>query len=376
MKRFANKEEMDPLITLCRGGHFFAVQEWISEGNPINPPHPEPKKRRWPGPLEESIDVGFHDMVLILLEAGANTIELHNYEYGEFCALDHAVSKKRVDMIETLINHGANPKDVYMPSVFDTWDPEIMSFFIEHGADVVTGNPLAYAFESKIRTALGIYKKYESQIPDWERQINIALRYHTKTQNQKWASLLLWAGADPFEPGPECSELEEESDHGRCALEIAIVYQLDWFLKKIPDFSLGKNNSFKLLYSACAYGSPEIVERMISDGFAKELSRTKQSELLGILIAHSTWNLSIARSSHKDDFLTNGSLESLMQTGLKWEPRNESLKSIRRDLLKLGSHRFSHLIGLLKLYRVSSDDVLYELTRTATAQALLYRGKQ
>jgi hypothetical protein len=58
-----------------------------------------------------------------------------------------------------MVEHGYNPKSVSMSDVFETWDSELMEYFIERGADVETGHPLANALCNRIRTALRILKK-------------------------------------------------------------------------------------------------------------------------------------------------------------------------------------------------------------------------
>jgi hypothetical protein len=52
-----------------------------------------------------------------------------------------------------------------MAWVFDAWDPKIIEYFIEQGADVETGQPLASALCWRIRTALGVYKRHKDQFP-------------------------------------------------------------------------------------------------------------------------------------------------------------------------------------------------------------------
>jgi hypothetical protein len=62
-----------------------------------------------------------------------------------------------------------------MASVFETWQPDIMKWFIEQGADVETDNPLAFALCNRIRTALGVFKSYKDRFPSFQEQANMAL---------------------------------------------------------------------------------------------------------------------------------------------------------------------------------------------------------
>jgi len=39
-KRANDYDEIKPLIDLCKAGRLFDVQDWITDGKPINPPPP------------------------------------------------------------------------------------------------------------------------------------------------------------------------------------------------------------------------------------------------------------------------------------------------------------------------------------------------
>lgn len=361
MKRFASREEMKPLLWLCYAGKLFDVQTWIAAGKPVNPPLPEPKKRRWPGPLEEAIDMGFHSLVQVLLEGGANLTEPHNEPYEGFCALTLAARKQRMDIMEMLVKHGADPRRVSMWYVFNTWDSDIMSFFIERGADVTTDNPLARAFELKIRPALGIYKKYEAQFDDWKRQINIALRYHTRQQNQRWVALLLWAGADPYDIGPEDSE--ETCDYGNCALELAIRFQWEWMVEKVNKFKPTRKAAFGLLLAALESRQADVIQKLVDAGSVGMLTYETAARLLD----HYIFYTSVKQPDSTDLRIA----EILFQNGLKWRPEFSDIPSQRRRLLQFGYPGFREFIHLIQKYDAATEQVLHELTRTGTAQALL-----
>ena len=114
-----------------------------------------------------------------MLEAGA---EIQDDRYN---ALEHSLTERRLDIIKLLVKHGADIHSVDMTWVFDAWDPKIIEYFIDQGADVEKNHPLAGAFCSKIRTALGVFKRHKDQFPSFQEQINIALRHHCKEGNLK-----------------------------------------------------------------------------------------------------------------------------------------------------------------------------------------------
>jgi ankyrin repeat protein len=213
-KRAKSYDEIKPLISMCRQGRLFDVQQWIEEGKPIDSPLPELKRARKKGPLEIAIEAGFHSLAQIFLEAGAIIIE------DRYNPLEHALRKKRIDIIDLLVKHGADIHSVKMSDVFETWDPEIMRYFIDRGADVETGEPMAGALIDRIRTSLGIYKQYADKFSSFPDQLNMALRWHAKEGNEKWVSLLLWAGADPTKPGP-CDSFDDDEELYETAIELA-----------------------------------------------------------------------------------------------------------------------------------------------------------
>jgi hypothetical protein len=42
-----------------------------------------------------------------------------------------ALGMRRLDMAQLLVDHGYDPASVDMEEVFQTWDPQIMEYFIE-----------------------------------------------------------------------------------------------------------------------------------------------------------------------------------------------------------------------------------------------------
>jgi hypothetical protein len=84
MKRTVTYEEIKPLIGLCKAGKLFEVQEWIGSGKPVNPP-PSVSGYKRKSPLEIAIDLGFHSLVKVLLDGGADINE------PRYWPLDHAL---------------------------------------------------------------------------------------------------------------------------------------------------------------------------------------------------------------------------------------------------------------------------------------------
>jgi|GEM_PF-3355084 len=208
------------LAELCREGKLFAVQEWITAGKPVNPPSATRKGIHPQTPLEIAIERGFHSLVEVLLKGGAD-IQADKWNGP----MDRALKLRRLDLAQLLVAHGYDPKSIRMRDVFETWDPEIMEFFIDHGADVETEYPVAEALKNRVRTVLCILKRYGEQFPHLQKQANLALRHHCREGDLKWVSLLLWAGADPYDESSDWPDDGEEHDEGTSALTYAALYQ-------------------------------------------------------------------------------------------------------------------------------------------------------
>lgn len=205
-------EEIAPLAELCTMGRLFEVQEWIKKGKPVNLPLRRKSGSKTRSPLEIAIDLGFHSLVQVLLEGGAK-----QESFGYESPMVRALRTRRMDIAQLLVDNGFDPKQVNMDSVFETWDPKIMSYFIENGADLVTYNHFAKAFCNRIRTALRVFKECKESLPELQEQANIALRHHCREGNLKWVSLMLWLGADPNIPGTDNPDDDPEisQPHGQ-----------------------------------------------------------------------------------------------------------------------------------------------------------------
>lgn len=120
-------------------------------------------------------------------------------------ALGHALSLKRLDFIELLVSCSAEISSVPFVEVLRVWDPKIIRYFLDRGADVITDSPFAVAFGEKIRTALRPWRECKERFPQFAQQLqdqaDRALRHFCFNGDVKWVSLLIWAGADPRSKG-------------------------------------------------------------------------------------------------------------------------------------------------------------------------------
>jgi hypothetical protein len=192
-------EEMKELVRLCRSGRLYDLQRWIEGGKTFEGLVSKRKTL-----LQIAVETGFHSLVELIVKHDSS-------QSSKDAALADAVSLKRLDFVELLIENGARIDAIPFADVLLTWDPTLIRFFLEHGADPIKDNPFAIAFGAKVRTALRPFLEFKEAHPEgadaMQEQANIALRHFCSKGELKWISLMLWAGADARSMGPN---LEDE----------------------------------------------------------------------------------------------------------------------------------------------------------------------
>jgi hypothetical protein len=264
-----------------------------------------------------------------------------------------------------------------MTWVFDSWDPAIMEYFIDQGADVETGYPLAGALCWKIRTALGVFKRHKNRFPSFQDQVNMALRHHCKEGNLKWVSLLLWAGADPFAKVPDSPGEDPDPEEDLCALEYAALYKhFDIFkLKKIkisPDHPIASD----LLENACRADKADFLVELLDQGFNPAEQKDRGSSLIQACIRCLDWSFDydwFTRVRKIKDIDSSRSRETLKMIhilakhGVKWRPTERyQINDARRSLLKMSVDYTVEFVWIMAKYDGCSRDTIEQLLRTPT----------
>ena len=379
MKYTETYEEIKPLIDLCKAGKLFEVQAWIASGKPVNPP-PSVSGYKRKSPLEIAIDLGFHSLVQTLLKGGADLNE------PRYWPLDEALHKRRIDLVKLLVKYGADIHSVSMASVFETWQPDIMKWFIEQSADVETDNPLAYAFCERIRTALGIFKSYKDRFPNFQEQANIALRHHCKEGNLKWVSLMLWAGADPYSKGPDSWNEDPDLENDQNALELAVSYEhFDVFNLKQIRLDPTKPELKEILFEACHANNSDFLKKLLKKGFNPGDYDKSGTPLIQALITSMSWYFDF---NHWDIWRTDRTskrnldndksrekikmIHMLVKYGVKWFPKDRSeIGEARRSLLKMKSDYTLEFIWIMSKYDACKREDIEELIRTPSIRSLI-----
>jgi hypothetical protein len=373
-------DEIKPLIEMCKAGRLFAVQEWIAEGKPVNPPPFPRRSNHARAPLDIAVESGFHSLVEVLLKCGAE-IDLDGWNG----TMARALRARRFDFIQLLVEHGYDPKQIDMKDVFNTWDPTMMEYFIDRGADVETGNPLAWAFCNRIRTALRVFKRYQERFVSFPEQVNIALRHHCKEGNLKWVSLLLWAGADPYAPGVSSHDEERDSDYeGLSALGYAVLYQhFDVFKLKQVKLNPSDPRIRDVLRYADRGEGIELLQQLLAKGLKPNDQENGgcsiiQRLLCGLEVDFSSYSWHQRNGRDKIDSTQARdkvkAIHLLAKHGAKWMPQDkDEIKHARRSLLKLKPGYAIEFAWIMSKYAACAKECIQDLIATPSMKTHLSR---
>jgi hypothetical protein len=147
-------EDAKELVKLCRTGRLYDVQKWIAEGKPLEVSAPRKKTL-----LEIAVETEFDSLVELIGKHERDQVSKN-------AALGDAVALRRLDLVELLLEDGAEITSVPFADVLLTWDPKLMRFFFDHSADPIKGSPFVVAFGAKVRTALRAFLECKRMHPE------------------------------------------------------------------------------------------------------------------------------------------------------------------------------------------------------------------
>jgi hypothetical protein len=352
---------------MCRTGRLYEIQRWISEGKSIDIAVAS-KRRRPESLLELAVETGFHSLVELIAknEQGAD---------AKTAALCAAVSARRMDLIEVLCANGAEPKTVPLDTVLFEWDPKMIRYFLDRGADPIEGRPFAEAFRERIRTALRAFVNYKRDHPELgaqlQDQIDCALRYFCAEGDLKWVCLLLWAGADARSKGP-ClgKDWTEDPECYTTGLEEACRPESIDVLKKLkPDPK--RDNVTELLHNAAMWSRSVTLDFLLEVGSNPNDKSNGGSSALDMALR----NLDFVRigSSRGSDVLTSvyevrpifECVRALISHGAVWRPDSGyGLNSLRRGLEKCQPEVTIELLRLFREFKSCPAETVHQLLGT------------
>jgi hypothetical protein len=358
-----SREEIKPLLQLCREGRLYDVDRWITEGKPLQlAPNAISRGYRPPSALEIAIETGQHSLAFLILKNGYRLdADRHN-------PLDLALKKRRWDLFDLLLEWGADLKSTGVYSVLETYNTDLYMRFWASGYDLTQGHEMGatLGYSTSNRPLFGFAKRHRTEDPRIQTELNIALGYQVREGNEKGISLCLWAGADPHAAAPNPSlgiradldpeEVEEDHFIGWSAIEEAVHSDNLEALKRLGlDPS---RDDFDELYR-WAKGS-SVVACLASIQPPKDLTSILDWQLR--MMAH-PW------PGRRDGRWV---VEALLSCGVRWVDADpDKVGEIRRSLLKLGDDDLRAILILLKRNDVCAVDTYLELIHTPSMRRRL-----
>jgi hypothetical protein len=359
--------EAKHLLRLCKLGRLFEVQSWINSGNSLSVPA-ELKTT----PLRVALDTGFYSLVELLV-CNEPSQELKNR------ALQHALTHKRLDLIELLVSHGAEISAVPFIEVLLLWDPTIISYFLDHGADFITGYPFAGAFAQRIRTALGPWRKCKEKYPHFapqlQEQADRALRYFCFKDDLKWVSLLMWAGADPRSSGPYWGDDEDLEDEDYSSALTAAAYSKNVKILQRLKPDAKTDDLDNLLACAATFGRIETVRYLLDLGAKLSDKPDGGSSALGKCLSSSFQFRSFGYGdglygtpSKASKYSVSDSLDTfrlLLEHRALWRPDDaREVGWVRRTLFECDPDVTLEIVERLVKHSASLQEAINKLIRT------------
>jgi hypothetical protein len=319
--------------------------------------------RRQETALAIALRRGDHSLALLLLANGYDS----NQEGGS--PLDQALRDRRWDMLDLLLDWGANPNDVDLEALFDTYQTSLFDRFKDLGVDLTGGHALACAlgYHTSNKPLFGFARRNRVNDPRYQAELNIALAHHAGEGNEKGVMLCLWAGADPHAPALSLRyDVHGAAGEEECDLE-----------------DLGTS----AVWQTCASGHHQILDRLKPDpqldDFDSLYRVARDSNTIQVLfrieaphhpgdVIHSLINEARLRSSLErwgglgyGDHEAVRALETLFESGVRWHVADgEEASGIRALLIKLPDAAFVSFTKLLALKDYCSPEILREIGRT------------
>jgi ankyrin repeat protein len=356
-------------LLLCRTGRLYEVERWINAGNALHIPA-ELKKV----PLLVAIETGFHSLIELLVRNETDQCIKDQ-------ALLRAVFEKRLDFVELLVANGARVESVPFEDVLLVWDPKMIQFFLDHGADPVKGAPFAIAFEQKIRTSLRFFKELKTNRPEiaqsLQEQADAALRHFCCKGDLKWISLMLWVGANSRSLGPTLGKEYTNDPEGytTALIEACSAGNIE-VLKKLKPNSTEDNLS-ELLDWAALSRSKDLLVYLLDLGANPNGKTNGGSQALDRCLWHLNWSeyTPWAKDQPRSKYEVRKAFEcitELVRRGARWVPDERyQINSLRRCLCECEPAVATELLQLFVRSNVCSPDNIKELLKPPRMKAHL-----
>lgn len=201
----AHGEELRELIQLCSAGRVYDVEHWIQDGRPIQAiTYRRPRRGSLVSPLRTAIRKKHRDLVLLLLCNGYR-VDLEPNDFDSL--LDEALQLRAFDILELLLQWGADPTTVRACSVVDTYKTELIDMFWKAGVDYAADPEFALYLAHTVNKPLYGWLRRNRSDQRLQNALDVALLQAVRDDKELPARLLLWAGADPHRNVPMADEI-------------------------------------------------------------------------------------------------------------------------------------------------------------------------
>lgn len=354
----ADQSELADLHQFCREGRLYDVERWIAAGRPLQltPGTSVSGRERFRTALEIALDRQDHSLVLLLAANG------YDFAAEPECPLDTVLQMRRRDLLDLLLEWGADPLQVDVGLLCETYDSELFERFRRLGVELTSGHALAYAlgYHTSNKPLYGYAKRHRLQDPKVQEDLDIALAHHAGEGNEKGVMLCLWAGADPHAQVPDLRwglGGEEDDEDRSSAVRVASFSGHSRILERLePDPVL---DDFDALYLSAP--NEAIIEVLARFALPKDPSRVvvRHLQRLG-------WSWRQSRPI--------ATVRALFELGVQWRasPADE-IAEVRQSLLKANDWTFKEVLKLLAQDDHCSSEVLTELARTPSIRKKMKR---
>jgi hypothetical protein len=353
------------LIALCRAGKLYEIDRWIAGGKSLDISVAK-KRGRQRGLLELAVETGFHSLVELIAKN-------ESCQSARDAALMSAVSSRRMDLVELLVAYGADVGAIPLVEVLVTWEPKLMRFFLDRGADPLDGRPFAEAFREKIRTTLRVFVDYRQSHPElaaqMQEQVDCALRYFCGQGDLKWVSLMTWAGGDPRSRGPNLEkDYTEDPECYTSGLEEACYSGHVEVLKKLKPHP-EHDNVTELLRCASICRRVETLAYLLQLGVNPNDKANGGSSALDSVLRMNFFSIDAFgsnRLSSKYDVRRDlDAVSTLLSHGADWRPDGApELNSLRRALLGCDPEVTIELLQMFRKHNACAAETVHKLLGT------------
>jgi hypothetical protein len=340
---YALPDEFRDLLALIERGKLFALQDWIASGKPLQFDQVARSRRHV---LQEAIRTGFHSIVEVLLRAdGWSADDLAD-------ALEFAREHSQFDIAELLERFGARGKEIDFMTACEKLDFATAERHLRAGFDPNQNNDFARVLcDMKAKPLIGFYKNHRAEFPALDRQAAIALRIAVQNKNARWAALLVWAGADPFQPVPDDVELTvvEESDAYRISTAADDAMWRGPEMLKVLHLNPTPEQAVELLKSAAYKHQLPVFKDILGKIPREKINHTERNSCAALE--------ALVGSSPEQDFFTRVQdevanaeklqcIELLLDAGARWNPAPDKFRYRRRNLVR---HDPKHVVQVIRL---------------------------